>query len=189
VQKVARSDRHDGCISSHGRWLLACGTACTRPAGNNAAVQFHLWNIHKACAQCNLFKGGTCRPTARAWWERLAPTAWNGWSQNQPVKTNVVTHPLRGDGQAASKNRKQIGPSMSNVNEILADGSRYGVFSEHARVTQGIKDRMRDPNWKFLEDDMKESWKCWFKMAGLNGDPDYADWVDIAVFAVDRQPP
>jgi hypothetical protein len=52
---------------------------------------------------------------------------------------------------------------MSNVNEILAEyGSRYGVFSEHARVTQGIKDRMRDSkNWKFLEDDMKESLKCW----------------------------
>jgi hypothetical protein len=23
-----------------------------------SALQFHLWNIHKACAQCNLHKGG-----------------------------------------------------------------------------------------------------------------------------------
>jgi hypothetical protein len=61
VQALARiRDRHDGCISCHmganygGRWH----GSHFRPAGNNAAVQFHLWNIHKACAQCNLFKGG-----------------------------------------------------------------------------------------------------------------------------------
>jgi hypothetical protein len=61
VQKIARlRDRHDGCISCHmgpnygGKWH----GSHFRPAGNNAAVQFHLWNIHKACAQCNLFKGG-----------------------------------------------------------------------------------------------------------------------------------
>ena len=61
VQKIARiRDRHDGCISCHmganygGRWH----GSHFRPAGNNSAVQFNLWNIHKACAQCNLFKGG-----------------------------------------------------------------------------------------------------------------------------------
>jgi hypothetical protein len=61
VQKIARlRDRHDGCISCHmganygGQWH----GSHFRPAGNNSAVQFHLWNIHKACAQCNLFKGG-----------------------------------------------------------------------------------------------------------------------------------
>jgi len=61
VQKIARlRDRHDGCISCHmganygGQW----NGSHFRPAGNNSAVQFHLWNIHKACAQCNLFKGG-----------------------------------------------------------------------------------------------------------------------------------
>jgi hypothetical protein len=65
---------------------------------------------------------------------------------------------------------------MSNVNEISQCGSRYGVFSEHARVTQGIKDRMRDSkNWKF-EDDMKESLEMLVpKWRILNGDPDYAD--------------
>jgi hypothetical protein len=61
VQAIARiRDRHDGCISCHmganygGRWH----GSHFRPAGNNSAVQFHLWNINKACAQCNLFKGG-----------------------------------------------------------------------------------------------------------------------------------
>jgi hypothetical protein len=61
VQKIARiRDRNDGCISCHmgpdyrGLWH----GSHYRPAGNNNAVQFHLWNIHKSCAQCNKFKGG-----------------------------------------------------------------------------------------------------------------------------------
>lgn len=61
VQKIARiRDRYDGCISCHvgpnygGVWH----GSHFRPAGNNSAVQFHLWNIHKACEQCNYFKGG-----------------------------------------------------------------------------------------------------------------------------------
>lgn len=61
VQKIARiRDRHDGCISCHmgpdyrGQWH----GSHFRPAGNNSAVELHLWNIHKACAQCNLHKGG-----------------------------------------------------------------------------------------------------------------------------------
>lgn len=61
VQKIARiRDRHDGCISCHigpnygGIWH----GSHYRPAGNNAAVELHLWNIHKACEQCNYFKGG-----------------------------------------------------------------------------------------------------------------------------------
>lgn len=61
VQKIARiRDRHDGCISCHvgpnygGIWH----GSHFRPAGNNAAVELHLWNIHKACEQCNYYKGG-----------------------------------------------------------------------------------------------------------------------------------
>jgi hypothetical protein len=61
VQEIARiRDRHDGCISCHmpahydGIW----NGSHYRPAGTNSAVQFHLWNIHKACAQCKLYKGG-----------------------------------------------------------------------------------------------------------------------------------
>ena len=61
VQKIARlRDRNDGCISCHmgANYGGAWHGSHFRPAGNNSAVQFHLWNIHKACAQCNLFKGG-----------------------------------------------------------------------------------------------------------------------------------
>ena len=93
VQKMARiRDRNDGCISCHmpahydGQWH----GSHYRPAGNNAAVQFHLWNIHKSCAQCNVFKGGNLsvyRP-------RLISKIGIGrveWleSQNQVVKTSV----------------------------------------------------------------------------------------------------
>lgn len=94
VQEIARlRDRHDGCISCHvgpnygGRW----NGSHFRPAGNNAAVQFHLWNIHKACAQCNLFKGGNISAYRPRLVEKIGAdrVAWLE-SQNQPVKTNVV---------------------------------------------------------------------------------------------------
>lgn len=61
VQKIARiRDRNDGCISCHmgpnygGIWH----GSHFRSVGACSALQFHLWNIHKACAQCNKFKGG-----------------------------------------------------------------------------------------------------------------------------------
>jgi len=73
---------------------------------------------------------------------------------------------------------------MSTIDSTLAErGSRYGEFDEHARITQGIKDRMRDSkNWLLLEDDMKEALEMVAHKAGriLNGDPDYIDsWTDI----------
>lgn len=94
VQKIARiRDRRDGCISCHmgpnygGRWH----GSHFRPAGNNAAVQFNLWNIHKACAQCNLFKGGNLGPYRMRLVEKigLERVEWLE-SQTQPVKTNVA---------------------------------------------------------------------------------------------------
>jgi len=61
VQKIARiRDRHDGCISCHvgpnydGQWH----GSHYRSVGACSNTQFLLWNIHKSCAQCNLFKGG-----------------------------------------------------------------------------------------------------------------------------------
>lgn len=61
VQAIARiRDRHDGCISCHvgpnydGQWH----GSHFRAHGGCSSVQFHLWNIHKSCAQCNYFKGG-----------------------------------------------------------------------------------------------------------------------------------
>ncbi len=90
VQHLARiRDRNDGCISCHvgpdygGQWH----GSHFRPAGNNAAVQLHLWNIHKACAQCNKFKGGNLSEYRPRLVEKIGAdrVAWLD-SQTQPVK-------------------------------------------------------------------------------------------------------
>ena len=94
VQKIARlRDRNDGCISCHmgadyqGLWH----GSHFRPAGNNAAVQFHLWNIHKSCAQCNLFKAGNLAAYRPRLVEKIGADRVE-WleRQNHPVKTNVA---------------------------------------------------------------------------------------------------
>lgn len=61
VQELARiRDRKDGCISCHmgpnyeGVWH----GSHYRSHGGCSSLQFNLWNIHKACEQCNFFKGG-----------------------------------------------------------------------------------------------------------------------------------
>jgi len=61
VQKIARiRDRDDGCISCHmgpnyqGQWH----GSHYRAHGACSPLQFHLWNIHKACVQCNKHKSG-----------------------------------------------------------------------------------------------------------------------------------
>lgn len=71
-----------------------------------------------------------------------------------------------------------------NINDVLNErGSRYGIFSEHALITQNIKAAMhRSPNWQKLPADMKESLEMTAHKIGriLNGDPFYDDsWVDI----------
>jgi len=73
---------------------------------------------------------------------------------------------------------------MTDIDATLAErGSRYGSFTEHARITQAIKAAMADsPNWKTLDDDMRETLEMIAHKAGriLNGDPQYHDsWHDI----------
>lgn len=62
-------------------------------------------------------------------------------------------------------------------------GSRYGSFVGHARITQNIKDAMKDsPNWNTLSPSQKECLEMIAHKAGriLNGDPNYHDsWHDI----------
>ncbi len=62
-------------------------------------------------------------------------------------------------------------------------GRNYGEFHEHARITQNIKDAMRDsPNWDKLSPSMKESLEMQAHKIGriLNGDPEYVDsWHHI----------
>lgn len=77
---------------------------------------------------------------------------------------------------------------MTDIAATLAErGSRYGKFTEHARITQNIKTAMVDsPNWLELADDQMETLQMIAHKIGriLNGDPDYADsWIDIAGYA------
>lgn len=71
-----------------------------------------------------------------------------------------------------------------SIDSTLAErGSRYGDFSEHARITQNIKAAMMDsPNWAILSPDKKEALEMVAHKVGriLNGDPGYHDsWHDI----------
>ncbi len=83
---------------------------------------------------------------------------------------------------------------MSNdINEVLKErGERYGSFSEHARLSQEIKQCMithydaKLRGWYDLEPDQREALEMIaHKIARiLNGDPNYADsWRDIAGYA------
>lgn len=77
---------------------------------------------------------------------------------------------------------------MTDVTEVLEErGSRYGKFTEHARITQSIKHAMIDsPNWATLPDDTRETLEMIAHKIGrvLNGDPEYADnFIDIAGYA------
>lgn len=70
------------------------------------------------------------------------------------------------------------------IHDTLSErGTRYGEFSEHARITQNIKRVMRDsPNWESLSDSMKEALEMDAHKKGriLNGDPNYHDsWHDV----------
>lgn len=73
---------------------------------------------------------------------------------------------------------------MSEITETLQQrGKRYGDFSGHAKITQGLKRVMQDsPNWTDLSDDKKEALEMVAHKIGriLNGDPEYQDsWHDI----------
>lgn len=77
---------------------------------------------------------------------------------------------------------------MNDLNSTLEErGNRYGVFAEHARITQRIKLAMYDsPKFADLSDDQVEALEMIAHKIGriLNGDPNYADsWVDIAGYA------
>lgn len=77
---------------------------------------------------------------------------------------------------------------MSNISATLAErGSRYGLFIDHATITQNIKYTFTfGKNWDYLPLDSKEALEMIAHKIGrvLNGDPNYADsWIDIAGYA------
>lgn len=93
VQAIARiRDRNDGCISCHmgANYGGAWHGSHFRSHGAASAVQFHLWNIHKACAQCNLFKSGNIAEYRPRLVEKIGQEKVD-WlmSQNQVVRHKV----------------------------------------------------------------------------------------------------
>jgi hypothetical protein len=71
-----------------------------------------------------------------------------------------------------------------DIHKILAErGSRYGKFTDHAWITQNLKEIMHLSNkWHSLDKDQKEALDMIAHKIGriLNGDPNYLDsWVDI----------
>lgn len=79
---------------------------------------------------------------------------------------------------------------MTEIAETLNErGSRYGKFTGHASVSQGIQQIMMNHDrdkWMFMADDQREALFMVAHKIGriINGDPDYADsWVDIAGYA------
>lgn len=77
---------------------------------------------------------------------------------------------------------------MSDIQSTLAErGARYGDFSDHAVVAQGMQDEMRGhPGWARLSPVKKQALTVIAdKIARiLTGDPDYKDnWHDIQGYA------
>ena len=89
---VRLRDRDKGCVSCDrpATWGGQWHASHFRSVGAASAVRFNLWNIHKACAQCNLHKSGniaayTPRLIAKMGQERVD---WL-YSQNQTVKRDI----------------------------------------------------------------------------------------------------
>jgi len=76
---------------------------------------------------------------------------------------------------------------MSDIDTILNErGVKYGLFKNHAVISQQLKTVMRENMSRLMEADQLEALDMIaHKIARiLNGDPDYADsWVDIAGYA------
>lgn len=77
---------------------------------------------------------------------------------------------------------------MTDVQATLDErGARYGDFTDHAFIAQGIQDVMREtPGWKRLDAVKRQALTVIAdKIARvLSGDPEYADnWHDIQGYA------
>jgi Domain of unknown function (DUF6378) len=81
-------------------------------------------------------------------------------------------------------------PQPDALTAVLAErGSRYGIFVNHAEVSQELKKLLQaqlDARDKILADDQQEALDMICHKIGriVNGDPNYADsWQDIAGYA------
>lgn len=78
-------------------------------------------------------------------------------------------------------------PSLGIEATLAERGARYGDFTDHARVCQGLKRQMADePGWARLSDVQKQALEVIADKQAriLTGDPNYADnWHDIQGYA------
>ena len=77
---------------------------------------------------------------------------------------------------------------MTDVSDTIAErGKRYGDFTDHARISQGLQRvLLSEAKWWEMSDDKREALiLIVHKIARiLNGDPEYADnWHDIGGYA------
>ena len=76
---------------------------------------------------------------------------------------------------------------MQLTDTLAERGARYGDFSDHAGIAQGLQDRMREaPGWARLDAVKRQALTVIAdKIARvLSGDPEYADnWHDIQGYA------
>lgn len=90
VRKLAQKyavlrDRDYGCISCdkgphwHGVWH----GSHYKSVGSNSALQFNLWNINKACDQCNYFLSGNIGPYRARLCQKLGEERVE-WLDNHP---------------------------------------------------------------------------------------------------------
>lgn len=77
---------------------------------------------------------------------------------------------------------------MTIAETLQERGKNYGEFPTHAKLTQHMKQWMREqPSWENLTFGQKESLEMIAHKIGriLNGNPNYADsWRDIAGYAM-----
>jgi hypothetical protein len=112
VQEIARiRDKDDGCISCHmgpnyqGIWH----GSHYRAHGGCSSLQFHLWNIHKSCEQCNFFKGGNKEGFIRGLMEKpgYGPERLE-WLDNQPKSQKFSREYLIRFKQVMGKRRNRL---------------------------------------------------------------------------------
>lgn len=88
-------------------------------------------------------------------------------------------------------NPDAIPGSTTDIAQVLKErGERYGVFAEHAKLSQNLRGMFRahmtNLRYANMADDQREAVEMIFhKLARIaNGDPQYGDsWRDIAGYA------
>lgn len=119
-------------------------------------------------------------------------------SSNTPIDITTDTTPERIEElieelifkTTQGRDRTDAPKPLEGIDATLAErGSKYGKFTEHAAVTQALKNTLRDHAamlGKYFHPDQCEALDMICHKLGriVNGDPYYADsWIDIAGYA------